>query len=149
MTRSLLGALVALVLLGGVASAQTTTTTTTLQVAPPFPPLSQPQTSGGRTLQLAKANRCNTTPCDTGPFSIMVSQYPGPAVYFDCAGTCVASIVCRMPGSLHDVSLAASGTLTDAAGVQPIARFCPRAYLSITTCTTCNLSAWLVNAMQN
>ena len=135
-------------------SAQTTTTapattTTTLALTPPFPTLNQPSIGSGSVLTLANGQRCNATPCETGPFHVTGSEYPGPTMYFDCKGTCVAAVVCRLPGMTHDVTLAASGTLTDASAKVAVPAFCPSAYLQITTCTACNFWAWAVNAKPN
>lgn len=127
-------------------TAAPTTTTTTLALTPPFPTLSQPSIGSGSLLTLANGQRCNATPCETGPFHITESSYPGPTVFFDCKGTCVAAVVCRLPGSTHDVTLAASGTLTDASAKVALPAFCPFAYLDMTTCTTCNFWAWITNS---
>lgn len=143
-----------LLLLATESGAQTTTTTTattttTLKVTPDFPSVAQPNSVQNAVRRIANGQRCNATPCETGPFTVTASDYPGPAIYFDCAGTCVASLVCRLPGSRHDVSIADSGTLTNAGAVKAITAFCPTAYLTMTTCTTCNLSAWIINSRPN
>lgn len=141
--------LVGLCASGAVAQTTSSTTTTTSTSLPqvPFPTFDQGSIGLGpaQTLTLATGQRCNVPPCVTTPFRIMESSYPGPVLYVECDGTCVADVVCRLDAFQYDVSLAASGSLTNSATSKPLA-FCPRAVFRVTTCTLCNVRAALINS---
>jgi len=108
-----------------------------------FPDVVQPPVPAGGALQIMSGQSC-TAPCEGAPFSVMASDTA--ALLTDCTGTCRVKLQCRAPGALHDVALADSGALTDAASLVPLTSACPWVVRQITTCTsgTCKVRAWVV-----